>query len=123
MILRDLLQEFSYKSVFNFIYKNFLKAKKLPKEAVMDLDIEFHAIFMSLRNAKQSSPEHNKIYITHISNEIDVCLFDEVKDEIFTLDSVDYKYIIDMEIYKAIEIDNLSILGYILYSIYLNNGK
>ena len=78
---------------------------------------------MSLRNAKQSSPEHNKIYITHISNEIDVCLFDEVKDEIFTLDSVDYKYIIDMEIYKAIEIDNLSILGYILYSIYLNNGK
>jgi hypothetical protein len=89
----------------------------------MDLDIEFHAIFMVLRNTQKTYPKSNKIYVTHISDEIDVCLFDEEKDEIFTLDSIDYKYIIDMEIYKAIELDDLSILGHILYTIYLNNEK
>lgn len=122
MTLRDLLGEVSYKSVFNFIYKEFLKPEKLCKAEVMEQDIEYHALFMSLRNAPQKDAGDNKVYITHIDNKIDVCLFDEKKDEIFTLDSVDYKYIIDMEIYKAINLDDVSVVGNILYSL-LKNEK
>lgn len=121
MTLRELLAEVSYKSVFNFIYKEFLSKQKLGRAEIMEFDIECHAFFMLLRNAPQKDPEDNKIYLTHIDNKIDVCLFNEKNDEIFSLDSVDFKDIIDMEIYKAINIDDISTLAHIIYQIKSNN--
>ena len=121
MTLRELLTEVSYKSVFNFIYKEFLFPQKLDHSEVMEFDIECHAFFMLLRNASEKDPENNKIYITHIDEKIDVCLFNELNDEIFSLDSVDFKHIIDMEIYKAINIDDISTLAHIIYQIKSNN--
>lgn len=79
MTLRELLKEISYKEVFNLIYKNFLKPKNMLRSDIMDQDIEFHALFMSLRNLPEKELTNNKIYITHINEEIDVCLFDEKK--------------------------------------------
>lgn len=114
MTLRELLEEVSYKEVFNLIYKNFLKPQKLSRAKIMDQDIEYHALFMCLMNLPHAEPQSNKIYITHINESIDVCLFDEEKDEIFPLDSMGYKYIIDMEIYKAVNIDDVSIVAHIL---------
>jgi hypothetical protein len=117
MTLRELLKEVSYKEVFNLIYKNFLKPQKLSRAKVMDEDIEYHALFMCLRNLSYTEPGANKIYITYINEGIDVCLFDEEKDEIFALDSMGYKYIIDMEIYKAIDIGQAETLAHILRAI------
>ena len=117
MTLRELLKEVSYKEVFNLIYKNFLKPQKLSRAKIMDQDIEYHALFMCLRNLPHTEPQSNKIYITYINESIDVCLFDEEKDEIFTLDSMGYKYIIDMEIYKAIDIGQAETLAHILRAI------
>ena len=122
MTLRELLNEVPYKEVFNLIFKTFLKPKDMSRPDIMDEDIEFHALFMSLRNLPQKEPANNKIYITHINEEIDVCLFDEKKDEIFALDSMGYEYIIDMEIYKAVNIDDTSAACYILYNL-LKHGK
>jgi len=122
MTLRELLNEVSYKEVFNLIFRTFLKLKDMSRSDIMDEDIEFHAFFMSLRNLPEKEPANNKIYITHINEEIDVCLFDEKKDEIFALDSMRYEYIIDMEIYKAVNIDNASTACYILYNL-LKHGK
>lgn len=121
MTLRELLAEVPYKSVFNFIYKEFLFEKKLGRSEIMELDIECHAFFMLLRNASEKDPENNKIYLTNIDGKIDVCLFNEKNDEIFSLDSIDFKDIIDMEIYKAINIDDISTLAHIIYQIKSNN--
>ena len=117
MTLRDLLNTVSYKSVFNFIYKEFLCKQNLERSEIMELDIEYHAYFMLLRNSSQKNSENNKIYITHIDDKIDVCLFNEQNDEIFSLDSIDFKDIIDMEIYKAININDISTIAYILQAI------
>jgi len=121
MTLRELLAEVPYKSVFNFIYKQFLSKQKLGRAEIMEFDIECHAFFMLLRNASEKDPENNKIYLTNIDGKIDVCLFNEKNDEIFSLDSMDFKDIIDMEIYKAINIDDISTLAHIIYQIKSNN--
>lgn len=118
MTLRDLLKEVSYKSAFNFIYKSFLKIENASHDKIMDHDLYFHTLFMSLRNQSYVDPKNNKIYITYIDDKIDVCLFDDQQDEIFALDSLDYKHIIDMEIYKAIDINDTEIVAHVLRAIH-----
>ena len=117
MTLRDLLGIVPYKEVFNCIFRELFKTSGLGREKIMDYDIEYHALFMSLRNLPKQNPNNTKIYITHVGNAIDVCLFDEGKDEIFSLDSMDYKYIIDMEVYKAIDISDKLVVAHIFNSI------
>lgn len=117
MTLRELLEEVSYKEVFNSIYKTFLKNKKFQRSKMMDLSVQFETFFNSLKDLPIVDPKDNKIYITFISENVDVCLFDEKKDEIFALDSMDYRYIIDMEVYKAVNIDDISTVAHILKAI------
>lgn len=114
MTLRELLKEVSYKEVFNFIHKTFLKKKNFERSKIMDFSVQYEMLFNSLKNLPMVDAKNNKIYITFINENIDICLFDEKKDEIFALDSMHYEYIIDMEVYKAINIDDVSIIGHIL---------
>jgi K+ transporter len=117
LTVKEILSKVSYKEVFNFIFREWLKNASLSRSEIMDQDIEYHALFMSLRNSTESASENLKIYVTHIGNTIDVCLLDQMTDEIINLNSVKYKSIANMEVFKAIKIDNVKLISYILKSI------
>ena len=52
-----------------------------------------------------------------IRTNIDVCLYDEDKDELFSMDFVDWKDLINLEIYKTIKMENFQILAHFLWQI------
>lgn len=117
MTVKEILSEVPYKEVFNFIFREWLKNGSLSRSEIMDQDIEYHSLFVTLRNSTEPAGENLKIYVTHASDTIDICLLDQINDEIINLNSVKYKSIANMEVFKAIKIDNVKLISYILKSI------
>ena len=117
MTVKEILSEVPYKEVFNFIFREWLRNGSLSRSEIMDQDIEYHSLFVTLRNSTEPAGENLKIYVTHVSDTIDVCLLDQINDEIINLNSVKYKSIANMEVFKAIKIDNVKLISYILKSI------
>lgn len=119
MTLRDLLIKCNYKKVFNQIYKLFLKGK-FDKSTVSKLDIKYYGFFEYLKKTPTANPSIDKIYVTNTSGNnpvIDVCFFDKNKDELYSIDFVDWSDIIDLEIYKTLKIDDEECLAHILHEI------
>lgn len=124
MTLRQLLREYTYKQVFNLIYKLFLKDKGLDRDAVTDVDLSIHALFMRVKNLYVNKNNHLKIYFTQDSDgKIDLLILDEAKDEMLDFHSLGKSDFIDLEIYKAFEIKDLKCLAYILYELYKEECK
>lgn len=123
MTLRELIDSNAYKKVFNFIYKNYFKGK--PTSTIIELDLQFYRLYSFLKKLPISEQNLIKIYITQTTGKdisIDVCLFDELNDEILNLDSLNLNDIIDTEIYKAINLPDYQCLSHILYQLnFLNN--
>ena len=68
-----------------------------------------------------SNPKDDlKIYLASVGPEkidIDACLLDEPKDELFALDFVEWKDIIDIEIYNSAKLTQTECLAHILWEI------
>lgn len=117
--LRDLLTETSYKAVFNSLYKEFYQSKDYSKSDIVECDLAYHQVVKTLM-ALPSNPESNlKIYLASIGADcdIDVCLFDEIEDSLFSLDFVAWEDIIDMEVFNSVKISYAESLSHILWEI------
>lgn len=122
MTLRELIESNNYKKVFNYLYQTYFKGKK--NSVIIELDLNFYKLWSKLKKLKKSNQDLIKIYITQTPGPegfIDVCLFNEIKDEILPLDFVPHKDIIDTEVYKALNINDYQTLAHILF--YLNSLK
>jgi hypothetical protein len=120
MTLRELIESNNYKKVFNFLYQTYFKGKK--NSVIIELDLKFYKLWSDLKKVKKSNQDLIKIYITQTPGPegfIDVCLFNEMKDEILPLDFLNIDDIIDTEVYKALNINDYETLAHILY--YLNS--
>lgn len=126
MTLRQLLREYNYKQIFNLIYKLFLKNKGLDHNNIIDIDLDIHSLFMYCKNLSVNKNDSLRIYFTQVSNEtIDLLILDEVQDEVMDFDTLNRADLIDLEIYKAVEIEDLTCLAYIFFALYqqLPQGK
>jgi len=119
MTFRELLFGCTYKKVFNEIYKNYLKKTK-KKSEISELDIRYYDFYNFLKSLPFCKTSIDKIYITNTSGDepiVDVCFFDKNKDELFSLDFINWKDIIDLEVYKTLQLTDEESLAHILYEI------
>ena len=124
MTIADLLKTSNYKQIFNHLYKVYYRDKRYNTERLMDIDASYHVVFEKLKAA--TIPENNDLsnYKLHISNipdsdlkDIDICLYDEEKDELFSIDFLDWYKLLDLEIYKTLKIKDFEILAHFLWEI------
>lgn len=117
---RDSLKTTSYKSVFNFIYKLFCQDKGHDDSKIMEIDCRYSEVYKKLLSLPEKEASNCSIYIAGIGNlstDVDVCLLDEVNDEIFSLDFLDWADLIDMNIINSIKISSPEYLAHILWEI------
>jgi len=118
--LRDLLIQCDYKFVFNSIYKKFYQSEKYTNSQIVEYDLRYSKVVKELLSLPKNPKENLKIYLASVglgNIDIDVCLFDEVEDELFSFDFVSWKDIIDIEIFNTVKMTQADTLAYILWEI------
>ena len=129
MRLKNLIEELSYKQVFNEIYAYYLKSEENSK--VMEHDNAFYLAWNNLSKVKHEESEYRevnncRIYLLDVAkNEkdcicedyIDVCLYDEEDDEFFAADFQPWEHLISKEILTAINLSREQIMAHILWEI------
>ncbi|MGI9357983.1 MAG: DUF6557 family protein [Paracoccaceae bacterium] len=129
MQIKDLVYKISYKKVFNEIYRYYLKNKS--KEEVYNLDNNFLSAWNNLLKTKHKKSEHkeindSQIYLIEVSEDkdnfvfedyIDVCLYDEENDELFSIDFVQWENLMEKDIISKINLTNEQIMAHILWEI------
>jgi len=129
MQIKDLVYKVSYKKVFNEIYRYYLKNKS--KEEVYNLDNNFLSAWNNLLKTKHKKSEHKElnhfqIHLIEISENkdncvfedyIDVCLYDEEEDELFSIDFVPWENLMQKDIISKINLTNEQIMAHILWEI------
>ena len=118
---RDLLLANNYKNVFNEIHRIFLKGKSV--ESKQNFDINFYNAWRELNKLKPQKESSLLIYLVEVPAEpegetfIDVCMFDEEEDEIYSLDFMDWNDLMDMRIEKPDKMSEDECLAHILWEI------
>ena len=118
MTLRELIKESNYKTLFNEIYRHFLQKKGYSKSEIIEQDLSYSKVFKELSSLPLKPNYNEKIYIASVGDsDIDVCLLNELEDELFSLDFMPWDDIIDMEIFKTAKISPHHCLACIIYEI------
>lgn len=130
MNIQHLVYKTSYKKVFNEIYKYYLKGHKNDDE-ISNLDQSFYLAWNNLLKTKHKKSEHkeindSQIYLIEVSQDkdnfvfedyVDVCLYDEEQDELFSIDFVPWENLIQKDIIPKINLTNEQIMAHILWEI------
>ena len=117
---KQLIHKASYKKTFNEIHRIFLKNKTLKQKE--NFDLKFWSAWQELRDLDGNESE-DIFYLVEVASDdgehsfIDVCLFDEKKDEIFSLDFIDWSDLINMRVEKPDNLNKEQCLAYILWEI------
>lgn len=129
MDIQHLVYRSDYKKVFNEIHKYYLKGKS--KEEISNLDNNFYLAWVSLLKTKHEESEHkdindSQIYLVEVlSSEndcqcqdyIDVCLYDEEEDELFSIDFIPWENLIQKDIVSKLKLTNEQVMAHILWEI------
>jgi hypothetical protein len=119
MTLRKLINKSSYKSVFNILYQEYYKEKE--DEEVSHIDLSYLGVWKELIKKDLNLNKDYKIYITEKEDGfdggkyIDVCLYSVVEEELYAMDTTLWSEMIDMEVYKAVKMDDTKALAHILW--------
>lgn len=120
MTLRELAKKVRFKSMFNYLYKNFYKDEGLTENQIIELSIELNRIYKKLRELPKSDIDMYKIYVTQpvgADTIIDVCLYEEGQDELVTFRELPIESIIDLEIFRALKMTDGECMAYIFRQI------
>ena len=132
MTLTQLIGQYNYKSIFNFIFSYY--CNNAEYKDIVSLDISMYAYWQSLKNTEpKDTLPHNFIYLSEFTDDldensesnIDVCLFDSEKDEHSTLDFVEWEKVLDLPIRKSCDISDKESLAHIFWEItfWKDNGR
>lgn len=118
---RELLQQTSYKKIFNEIYASYYKSK-VPTSKISEADSQYLCVYNKLLSLEGKKQENLYIYLVETTafdgeSFVDVCLYDESSDEIFAMDFVDWSEVIDLKIKNTIKLSDAQVLSYILWEI------
>lgn len=120
MTLRELIQKVRFKSMFNYLYKNYYKDEALTEYQIIELTIELGKLYKKLRELPKSYMDIYKIYVTQpfgTDKIIDVCLYQESKDELTPFNELPIESIIDLEIFRALKMTDSECMAYIFRQI------
>lgn len=120
MTLRELAKKVRFKSMFNYLYKNYYKDEELTEHQIIELSIELNNLYKKLRGLPKSNIDTYKIYVTQpvgANTIIDVCLYKEREDELITLRELPLESIIDLEIFRALKMTDGECMAYIFRQI------
>jgi hypothetical protein len=123
MTLRELAQKVTFKSMFNHLYREYYKDEHLSDHAIIELTINFSKIYKRLLELPKSYMDIYKIYVTQpigTNKIIDVCLYEEDKDELIPFNDLDIEQVIDLEIYRALKLTDSECMAYIFRQIQKN---
>ena len=123
MTLRELAKKVRFKSMFNYLYKNFYKDEGLTESQIIELSIELNKIYKKLGELPKSNIDTYKIYVTQpvgTDTIIDVCLFEEGRDELVAFSELSIESIIDLEIFRALKMTDGECMAYIFRQIQKN---
>ena len=119
--LRSLAQKSSHSKVFDIIREYYYKDRNT--DDLIQLSLTYRKVVKDLIDLPSNPDSKFKIYITEKECDekgekfIDVCFYNEDDDELFALDLTSWENLIDLEIYKAVEMDDYSALAHILWEI------
>lgn len=123
MTLRDLIEKVPFKSMFNHLYKEYYKHENLKDSEIIELTIWHGKIYKNLLDMPKKQTENYKIYVTQpvgTDKIIDVCLFNEFKDELVPFNELEVSDVIDLEVYRALKMSNEECMAYIFRQIQKN---
>ena len=117
--LRSLAQKSSHSCVFDIIRKHYYKGRTV--EDLIGLSLRYRSCTQELISLPDNLGSEYKIYITEKETDkekfIDVCLYNKKEDELYALDFTDWGDLIDMEIYKAVKMNDNTALAHVLWEI------
>lgn len=117
LTLREILKGKSYKTIFNYIYKTYLKDHSQDK--VINISIEIHNLIKKLRSQTKSNNDTECLIITELEDDkYDVNILQKENDEILSLDNLKANDIIDLEVLSPIKLNDIQILGNIIWHYY-----
>lgn len=122
LTLREILKGKSYKTIFNCIYKTYLKDHSQDK--VINISIEIHNLIKKLRSQPKSNNDTESLIITELEDDkYDVNILQKENDEILSLDNLKANDIIDLEVLSPIKLNDIQILGNIIWHYYERGEK
>lgn len=122
LTLREILKGKSYKTIFNHIYKTYLKDHSQDK--VINISIEIHNLIKKLRSQPKSNNDTESLIITELEDDkYDVNILQKENDEILSLDNLKANDIIDLEVLSPIKLNDIQILGNIIWHYYERGEK
>ena len=122
LTLRETLKGKSYKTIFNYIYKTYLKDHSQDK--VINISIEIHNLIKKLRSQPKSNNDTESLIITELEDDkYDVNILQKENDEILSLDNLKANDIIDLEVLSPIKLNDTQILGNIIWHYYERGEK
>lgn len=122
LTLREILKGKSYKTIFNYIYKTYLKDHSQDK--VINISIEIHNLIKKLRSQPKSNNDTESLIITELEDkQYDVNILQKENDEILSLDNLKANDIIDLEVLSPIKLNDIQILGNIIWHYYERGEK
>jgi hypothetical protein len=114
---RDLLKGKSYKTIFNQIYRLYLKNKS--EDEITELSIDIHNLINKIRQSKEKNNIAKAVIITELEdNHYDVNFLEKESDSMLSLESLKLKHIIDLEVLAPPKLKELEILGHIIWHYY-----
>lgn len=116
-IFRDLLKGKSYKTIFNEIYKTYLKKEKDYK--VIELSLDIHNLIKKIRQSQQKSNSPRAVIITELEDNIyDVNFLEKESDSMLSLENLRVEHIIDLEVLAPPKLNEIEILAHIIWHYY-----
>ena len=116
-IFRDLLKGKSYKTIFNEIYRTYLKNK--PKDKITELSIDIHNLINKIRQSKEKNNVARAVIVTELEDDkYDVNFLEKESDSMLSLENLKTEHIIDLEVLSPPKLKELEILGHIIWHYY-----
>jgi hypothetical protein len=116
-IFRDLLKGKSYKTIFNEIYRTYLKNKS--EDEIIELSIDIHNLINKIRQSKEINNVNKVFIITELEDDkYDVNFLEKESDSMLSLENLKTEHIIDSEILSPPKLKELEILGHIIWHYY-----
>ena len=114
---RDLLKGKSYKTIFNQIYKTYLKKEKDHK--VIELSLDIHSLIKQIRQSQEKNSITKSFILTELEDgKYDANFIEEKSDEILSLENLKVKDIIDLEVLAPPKLNEIEILAHIIWHYY-----
>lgn len=116
-VFRDLLKGKSYKTIFNQIYKTYLKKEKDYK--VIEFSLDIHNLIKKIRQSQEKKYIAKSLILTELEdNKYDVNFIEEESDEILSLENLQAKDIMDLEVLAPQKLNEIEILAHIIWHYY-----